>query len=202
MISSQKEVEFTNSSYDDLKPVRSIWICMDSADDEDSINSICLRQENVYGKPADLHNLDKVVGVLIKIRENESVAESKNILIAMLEELLKKDSVTEKKNKLTQKYGFIMTDETERRLGDMCNLSDVLVEKSIQQGIAQGIEQGIEQGIPQGIGQGIEQGTKQTQDKLSKLFNLLNDSGRIADYAKAMNYKKYLVLLYKEFHLE
>ena len=50
MISAQKEVEFVNSNYDDLKAVRSIWICMDSADDEDSINRIRLTQENLYGK--------------------------------------------------------------------------------------------------------------------------------------------------------
>ena len=49
MISAQKEVEFVNSNYDDLKAVRSIWICMDSADDEDSINRIRLTQENLYG---------------------------------------------------------------------------------------------------------------------------------------------------------
>ncbi|MDY3796291.1 MAG: hypothetical protein SOZ81_06315 [Agathobacter sp.] len=30
--------------------IRSIWICMDSADDEDSINRIRLTQENLYGK--------------------------------------------------------------------------------------------------------------------------------------------------------
>ena len=36
MVSSQKGVEFQNSNYDDLKAVRSIWICMDSADDGDS----------------------------------------------------------------------------------------------------------------------------------------------------------------------
>ena len=29
MISSQKEVEFTHSNYDDIKAVRSIWICLD-----------------------------------------------------------------------------------------------------------------------------------------------------------------------------
>ena len=32
MISAQKEVEFAKSDYDNLKPVRSIWICMDAGD--------------------------------------------------------------------------------------------------------------------------------------------------------------------------
>ena len=34
--------------YDDLKAVRSIWICMDSANDADFINRIRFTQENVY----------------------------------------------------------------------------------------------------------------------------------------------------------
>ena len=58
MISAQQEVEFQNSRYDDLKAVRSIWSCMDSADDEDSINRIRFKRENVYGKPIQLDNID------------------------------------------------------------------------------------------------------------------------------------------------
>ena len=37
MISAQKEVEFEKSNYDDIKPVRSICICMDANDDEDYV---------------------------------------------------------------------------------------------------------------------------------------------------------------------
>ena len=91
MISAQKEVEFVNSNYDDLKAVRSIWICMDSADDEDSINRIRLTQENLYGKEPNFDSLDKVQGVIIRLRTNENTQTSKNKLIAMLEELLRID---------------------------------------------------------------------------------------------------------------
>ena len=90
MISAQKEVEFTKSSYDDLKAVRSIWICMDSADQEDSINRIKFTEETVFGAPIEMQNLNKVQGIIIRLRKNKDVEKSKNILIAMLEELLKK----------------------------------------------------------------------------------------------------------------
>ena len=72
MISAQKEVEFTKSNYDDIKAVRSIWICMDANDDEDSINRICFTQENVYGKKMELPNIDKVQGVVIRLRKREN----------------------------------------------------------------------------------------------------------------------------------
>ena len=128
MISSQKEVEFQNSHYDDLKAVRSIWICMDSDDDEDSINRIRFIQEKVFGKKMDLDNLDKVQGVIIRLRKNEDAETSKNVLIAMLEELIKK-------KKLEEKFDIVMDVETERRINTMCNLSEVVLERGMEQGI-------------------------------------------------------------------
>lgn len=136
MISAQKEVEFFNSDYDNIKAVRSIWICMDSNADEDSINRIRLGQENVYGKKMELTNLDKVQGIIIRLRKNENVEISKNYLIAMLEELLKKGDREQKKKNLSSNFGLIMTEETIRRIDHMCNLSDLIVEQGIEQGNA------------------------------------------------------------------
>ena len=209
MISSQKEVEFTKSNYDDLKHVRSIWICMDSADEEDSINRMRLTQETVYGKEMQLDNLDKVVGVIIRLRKNERAEVSKNQLIAMLEELLKKDEIDPKKKKLMSEYGLVMDDDTERRLGEMCNLSDLLVEdgmkrgfeQGIEQGIERGIEQGIERGIEQGIERGIEQGIEKGEDRLNKLNSYLIESNRMEDLQRAIKDKEYRTILYAEFHL-
>ena len=164
---------------DDLKAVRSIWICMDSADDdEDSINRIRFTQENVYGKQIELDNIDKVQGVIIRLRKNENVKTSKNVLIAMLEELLKKDDAENKKKRLEEDYGIAMNVETERKVNSMCNLSEVVLEH----GIAQGMERGMERGMAQGIElvaenmlkankpiEEIEQMTGITQDKLVEM---------------------------------
>ena len=158
MVSAQKEVEFTKSNYDDIKAVRSIWICMDANDDEDSINRICFTQENVYGKRMELPDIDKVQGVIIRLRKREDAATSKNYLIAILEELLRKEDAKHKKKNLEERYGFVMSVETEGRLNDMCNLGEGLLERGIEEGIEKGIEKGIEQGIAQGIEQGRQEG--------------------------------------------
>ena len=129
MISSQKEVEFTKSDYDKLKAVRSIWICMDAGDDEDSIIRMNLIQENIFGSGMNLPNIDKVQGVIIRLRNNENSEESKNILIAMLEELLRKEAADVKKKRLSEKYGLEMTRDTEEKVNVMCNLSEVVLEK-------------------------------------------------------------------------
>lgn len=143
MISAEKEIEFSNSDYDKIKPVRSIWICMDSKADEDSINRICLTQENVYGKMMDLPNLNKMQGVIIRIRENENVEVSKNVLISMLEELLSKEDADVKKRKLVENYGFIMNEQTGGKIKSMCNLSEVLIEKGLQRGEAKKLIENI-----------------------------------------------------------
>nr|MCR4902489.1 Rpn family recombination-promoting nuclease/putative transposase [Butyrivibrio sp.] len=132
MISAQKEVEFFKSDYDNLKPVRSIWICMDSGDEEDSINRIKLSQDTIYGKDMLLPNIDKVQGIVIRLRSNINVKESQNLLIAMLEELLGKETAEEKKKKLSEKFGLEMNIDTERRLNQMCNLSEVILEQGIE----------------------------------------------------------------------
>jgi hypothetical protein len=61
----------------------------------------------------------------------------------MLEALLKSEPTDIKKKRLSTEYGLEMNRDTERRLNDMCNLSEVVLERGLQQGIEQGIEQGI-----------------------------------------------------------
>ena len=106
-------------------------------------------------------------------------------------------------------YGLVMDDDTERRLGEMCNLSDLLVEdgmkrgfeQGIEQGIERGIEQGIERGIEQGIERGIEQGIEKGEDRLNKLNSYLIESNRMEDLQRAIKDKEYRTVLYAEFHL-
>lgn len=49
-----------------------------------------------------------------------------NVLIAMLEELLKKDDAENKKRKLQSEFGIEMSVEMTRRVNVMCNLSEVI----------------------------------------------------------------------------
>ena len=134
LISSQKQKEFFHSEYDKIKKVYSIWICMDASNDEDSVNKISLKEETLFGKPSAFSQLDKMCGIVIWIREQNDVEESKNQLIAMLEDLLKDEAIEKKKKNLEKKYNMKMTLDLERRIDDMCNLSDVVEERGIEKG--------------------------------------------------------------------
>ena len=54
---------------------------------------------------------------------------------------MKKEAVADKKKILSEEYGILMRDDTERRLNTMCNLSEVVLEKGIEKGMRQLIQQ-------------------------------------------------------------
>ena len=117
---------------------------MDADDDADSISRISLKADRLYGKIYDFPMLDKMCGMVIRIRKNYSEAESKNRLIAMLEDVLSSEDSEIKKQKLEEKYDMKMTTQLEGRIDSMCNLSEVVMERAIEQGMKQGMKQGIE----------------------------------------------------------
>lgn len=105
-----------------MKKVYSIWITMDTDDDEDSISKFSLKSETVFGKETVFPELDKMCGVIIRIRENDDVDESKNQLIAMLEDMLRNEDGTIKKGKLMQLFelvqeGYLKEEDAAKKAG-------------------------------------------------------------------------------------
>ncbi len=137
MVSAQKETEFFHSDYDNIKRVRSIWICMDAGRDEEAIEEISLYRKWIDCGDNNFADMDLIKGVIIKLRQREGVKKSKNNLISMLEDLLAQTEAEEKKENL-KRYGIIMTEEIERRLCDMCNLSEAIAEEAMEKGIEKG----------------------------------------------------------------
>ena len=135
MISAQKQAEVYHSDYDSLKKVRSIWLCLNKHEDGDSIEEIYLDRNTVYGNKRDPYDIDLMRGIIINVRNGETVKDSQNVLISMLEKLLSKSSVEEKKRILTEKYGMIMTTELEGRMQTMCNWSEAIKEVSFEEGV-------------------------------------------------------------------
>ncbi len=168
LISSQKGINFVKSEYDKIKKVYSIWICMDAADDEDSISSISLKSECLFGKQCDFAELDKMCGMVIRIRNNENAAESRNRLIAMLEDVLSTQDGESKKRKLEEKYDMKITTELEGRLDSMCNLSEVVEERGVEKGIRGLVDILKEMGISKEV----------IVDKIMEKFSLTEEQAR------------------------
>lgn len=135
MISAQKQTEFFHSDFDNLKKVRSIWICMDSGETEDSIEEIGFDRKTVFGDKKNSYHVDLMKGIIVNIRSGadsssgKAVKKSQNVLIAMLEELVSRKDASEKKRILADEYGMRMTAELERRIQIMCNWSESIIER-------------------------------------------------------------------------
>lgn len=157
---------------------------MDADRTSDSISRISLKADTLFGKPCGFPKLDKMCGMVIRIRNNNNVSESKNKLIAMLEDVLSSEDSDVKKHKLEDKYDMKMTTELEGRINGMCNLSDVVEERGIEQGMERGMELGLEQGMERGITGLVEvlreMGTPSELiiEKIMKKFSLTEEKAR------------------------
>ena len=94
----------------------------------------------------------------------------------MLEELLKKESVEVKKKRLSECYGLVMNTETERRINNMCNLSEVIIEQGIQVGKQEEKENGIKIFIEDKVEDGVPE--EKILSKLMKLYVLPEDAAK------------------------
>ena len=150
MISAQKQTEFYHSEYDNLKKVRSIWLCLDNSADGDSIEEIRLDRNTVFGSRKTPYDVDLMRGIIINVRNGKYIKESQNVLISMLEKLLSEMNVEEKKRILTEEYGMIMTTELEGRMQTMCNWSEAIWEQGIEKGIGKERINAIERMIQAG----------------------------------------------------
>ena len=150
MISAQKQTEFFHSDFDNLKKVRSIWICMDSEETEDSIEEICFDRKTVFGNKRNSYHTDLMKGIIVNIRgeadssPGKAIKKSQNVLIAMLEELVSRKDASEKKRILEDEYGMTMTAELERRIQIMCNWSESIREQARMEGRMEGRIEAIE----------------------------------------------------------
>lgn len=66
-----------------------------------------------------------------------------------------------KKQRLPENFGLMMSVDTERRLGEMCNLSQVLIDQGEEKGRAKGREEGREEGRKEGKLEGREEGREE-----------------------------------------
>lgn len=145
MISSQLGTEFTDSDYNKIKKVYSIWICKNVPKyAENTVTEYSMAQKNIVGSfPAGKSRYDLqsviVIGLSEKLTEETMENKIHRLLGAILSDKL---SVEEKKQILENEYQITMTPNMTRRVQDMCNLSDGIEQRGIEKGIEKGIRKG------------------------------------------------------------
>ena len=205
MISEQKGTEFSGSSYDDIKSIYSIWICMDTKKTDDSIIEFGMKSNLIYGKIKKIPKISKINGALINVRTRTAKNRelSKNRLIAMLEELFSKSEFLEKKKILEEDYGLKMSVELEGRMNEMCNVSDYWEEIALQtgrkegreEGRKEGREEGREEGRKEGREEGREEGRKEGRKKeqVSLIVKKIKKNKTVAEIADDLEEKEEVI---------
>lgn len=141
LISSQKERDFVNTNYDDIKCVFSIWVCMNRKDN--TMNYVHLADDKLLGDYQCEGNLDLLNIVMIGIADELPMRDERYELHRLLGALLSKQlSEDEKLNIIETEYHIPMEDEIRKDVNVMCNLSQGIREDGIAIGEARGRAEG------------------------------------------------------------
>ncbi len=145
LISSQKERDFENSSYDDIKSVYSIWICMNM--EENTMSHIHLTKEDLIGSYEWKGNLDLLniimIGLAKELPEHDETYELHRLLGALLSREL---TVDEKLDIIGKEYDIPLEENFRKDMSTMCNLSQGVKEEGIAIGRREGLEEGRREG--------------------------------------------------------
>lgn len=131
LISSQKERDFVNTNYNDIKQVFSIWICMNM--DDNSLSHIHLTKDELL-KPCNWKgNLDLLnivlIGITNEIPEHDEKYEMDRLIGALLSSELKEQ---EKLDIIEHEYNIPISQEFREDVRIMCNLSTGIEERATE----------------------------------------------------------------------
>ena len=135
LVSSQKERDFSNTNYDDIKSVHSIWICMNMP--ENSMDYFHLTNKKVLGSyhwegKQDMLNID-LIGLAKELPKQDEKYELHRLLCALLSQKL---TTSEKLNIIEKEYDIPLEDNLRKDVSVMCNLSQGIKEDGIAIGEA------------------------------------------------------------------
>ena len=131
LVSSQKERDFVNSDYDDIKQVYSIWICMNMKCN--SMSHIHLTKDEML-EPYDWKgNINLLNIILIGITDELPAHDERYELHRLIGALLSSSiELNEKLEIMEREYNLPVNSDFRRDVNVMCNLSEGVEEKATE----------------------------------------------------------------------
>ena len=148
MISAQYGKEFTDSHYESIRKVYSIWVCLNSPQKRrNTITKYLIKEENLIGSVnEERKNYDLLTVIMICLGRPED--DNYTGILKLLEVLLSsKRKPSEKKKILQEDFSIKMTKQLESEVSIMCNLSEDVEQRGFEKGIAKGISREREENI-------------------------------------------------------
>lgn len=198
MLSAQYGEVFSNSHYERLRKVYSVWVCLKPPKGlENTISRWSFEREDVVGAVGGDPGADGLMSVVV-VRLGRPGTAGYTGILGLLGTLLAADvPEAEKLRVLTDEYHIDPTAHLENGMELMGTMGELLYKEAfekgledgravgLEQGREQGLEQGLERGLEQGREQGIEQGQAQGQEqaRADALRNLVQATGWSLDQA-------------------
>lgn len=181
LVSSQKQRDFINMNYEDIKKVYSIWVCMGMK--ENTMCHIHLTKDDLIGKHNWRGNLDLLnivmIGISDTLPEHDNTYEMHRLLVALFTNTL---NAKQKIDIINKEYDIPVESDIAEGVSIMCNLSQGIEEKALEKGRITGIAEGKAIGITQGIAQG------KTSAQIDIILNMYNNNFTIEQIALATQY--------------
>ena len=121
LISSQKERDFVNTNYDDIKQVFSIWVCMNMS--KNSLSHFHIVKDEMlepydWKGNADLLNI-VMLGVTNELPKHDEKYELHRLIGALLSDRLREN---EKLDIIEKEYKIPLSNDFRKEVDTMCNL--------------------------------------------------------------------------------
>lgn len=141
LLSAQYGTVFTNSHYEKVKPVVSLWVILNPPDyRKNTLNLYSLHETQMVGDYEEKEeDYDLITVGMICLGDTED--ENCKGLIKMLSILLSSEmEVEDKKRRLSDEFEIAMTKEMEKEAENMCDYSKMVEDKGIIKGILQSLK--------------------------------------------------------------
>lgn len=144
-ISAQKNVEFINSNYQDIKKVYSIWICIKcDLDIENTITEYSMGKKDIVGHYPrnDYYDLISVVQVCLSSEIIEADNDDKKLLRLLETFFASGISEAKRKDIIINEFKIPYSHEIERSMNEMCNASQGIKNEAMLEGRMKGMIEG------------------------------------------------------------
>ena len=143
---------FQNSDFNKLKKVYSIWICMNHTNEKNNTIKYYTITEKGNGKyESSEEDYDLINVVMIYVNNKFDYEEGDQSLDKLLHIILGKDlDVQQKIEYLKKDYGILISEEEEKEVEEMCNLSLGLRMEAMAEGKIEGLAEGKLEGLAEG----------------------------------------------------
>ncbi len=167
LLSAQGDTVFSQSHYEKLRKVWSIWICLKPPKyRQNTVTRYHMIEENIIGAVKDNvrdYDLVSIVTVCLGDTREKRCQGLLRLLAVLLSAKLQPDA---KKQIISEEYKIPMTENLDKEVLSMGSFSDALIMDAMNEGRVEGRAEGRAEGLAEGLAKGLAKGRAEEHVKV------------------------------------